>query len=199
MLRVFALIAGAVYHTVQRVLRLDSEAMEINFNSHCIPEFTFNQASSNPVMVFVYVELTIQLIILALVLKRTVWDLRQYSHLLLSVLKRDGLIIFGAMGVAMIAIGVGEAKKGTTAVFVFPLFISLISTVGCHAILNLQKLGSAGTDANPSEQKKELELTSFNAMDITTWDERTFQMVNYMPNALENETVTMHSVPPVTV
>ncbi|KAF9070590.1 hypothetical protein BDP27DRAFT_1446891 [Rhodocollybia butyracea] len=184
-------IAGAVYHTMQRVLRL--EAMDINFNSHCIPALTFNHGSSNPVMVFVCAELTIQLVILALVLKRTVWDLRQYSHLLFSVLKRDGLIIFGAMGVAMIAIGVGEAKKGTATLFVFPLFISLISTVGCHAILNLQKLGSAGADA--TEEKKEPELTTFNTMHLTTWDERTFQIVDYLPNALENEIVTMREPP----
>ncbi|KAF9070595.1 hypothetical protein BDP27DRAFT_591090 [Rhodocollybia butyracea] len=190
-------IAGAVYHIMQRVLQ--SDAIKINFNNECIPVFTqFNHALSNPVVVFISSALTIQLLILALILKRTIWDFRQYSHLLFSVLKRDGLIIFGAMGVAMIAIGVGSAKKGA-AVFIFPLFISLISAVGCHTILNLQKLGSAGADANLSEQKKELELTSFNAMNITTWDERTFQMVDYLPNALENEIVTMHPVPPATV
>ncbi|KAF9070596.1 hypothetical protein BDP27DRAFT_1362476 [Rhodocollybia butyracea] len=181
-----------VYHTMQRVFR--SDAIEVDFSDGCISAFTqFNHALS---MVFISGEMTIQLLILALVLKRTIWDFRQYSHSLFSVLNRDGLIVFGAMGVAMITIGVGSAKKGAAAVFIFPLFISLISAVGCHTILNLQKLGSVGADANPSEQKKELEL---NAMNITTWDERTFQTVDCLPNALEHEIVTMHSVPPVTV
>ncbi|KAF9065164.1 hypothetical protein BDP27DRAFT_1366646 [Rhodocollybia butyracea] len=182
-------IAVAVYHTtVQHVS--PSDTIQMNFNNECDPAFT--QLNRAQCMVFISGEVTVQLLILALVLKRTVWDFRQYSHLLFSILNRDGLIIFGALGVAMIAIGVGSAKKGAATAFVFPFFISLISAVGCHTILNLQKLGSVGVDANPSEQKKELELTAI-------WDERTFQTVDYLPNTLENKIVTTHSVPPVTV
>ncbi|KAF9066152.1 hypothetical protein BDP27DRAFT_1404516 [Rhodocollybia butyracea] len=186
--------AGSIYAMQERVLRFD--AVEIKFTSHCLPAFTFKHALSNPVVVFIYGEVTIQLLILALVMKRTVWDLRQYSHSLFSVLNRDGLVVFGAMGVAMIAIGVGSAKKGAATVFIFPLFISLISAAGCHTILNLQKLGLADTDTNTSEQKKDLELTTFDNMDFTTWDERTFSTVDHLPSALENEFVTSMHEPP---
>ncbi|KAF9072064.1 hypothetical protein BDP27DRAFT_440006 [Rhodocollybia butyracea] len=179
-------IAGAAY-TMQHAFRF--EAGKIIFFSHCIPAITYRDSLN---VVLIHGELTIQFLILVLVMKRTVWDLRQYSHLLLSVLKRDGLIVFGAVGVALLAIGVGSVKKGTVTVFIFPFFIPLVSAMGCHAILNLQKLGSAGADANPSEQQKDLELTTFNAMNLTAWDERTFQTINHLPNVLENEIVTIH-------
>ncbi|KAF9066153.1 hypothetical protein BDP27DRAFT_1331044 [Rhodocollybia butyracea] len=178
-------IAGAVY-SMQRAVQFG----KITFIGHCLPAFTFNHAM-NPILVLIYGELAIQLLILALVMKRTIWDLRQYSHSLFSVLNRDGLIVFGAMGVAMIAIGVGTVKKGDGNAFIFPLFISFVSAAGCHTILNLQKLGS---DANLSEQKKDLELTTFDVMDLTAWDERTFQAVDYLPDSLEDGIVTMHKL-----
>ncbi|KAF9070597.1 hypothetical protein BDP27DRAFT_1401931, partial [Rhodocollybia butyracea] len=169
-----------------------SDLIQINPNNECDPAFT--QLNSAQCMVFIFGEVTTQLLILALVLKRTIWDFRQYSHLLFSILNRDGLIVFGAMGVAMIAIGMASAKKGAAAAFVFPCLKTLeliigfsVRFQGSHTILNLQKLGSVDVDVIPSEQKKELELTAI-------WDERTFQTVDYLPNTLENGIVT--AMPP---
>ncbi|KAF9064430.1 hypothetical protein BDP27DRAFT_1450747 [Rhodocollybia butyracea] len=116
-------------------------------------------------------------------MKRTVWDLRQYSYSLFSVLNRDGLVVFCAVSVAMVATGVASMKKGAGSVFVFPLFISLISAVGCHTILNLQKLEFTGASLNSSERKGDLELTIIENVDITEWDvpwdTSTFQIVEH--------------------
>ncbi|KAF9066397.1 hypothetical protein BDP27DRAFT_1330685 [Rhodocollybia butyracea] len=110
-------------------------------------------------------------------MKRTVWDLHQYSYSLFSVLNRDGLVVFCAVSVAMVATGVASMKEGAG------LFISLISAVGCHTILNLQKLEFTGASSNSSERKGDLELTIIENVDITEWDvpwdTSTFQIVEH--------------------
>ncbi|KAF9064429.1 hypothetical protein BDP27DRAFT_1450746 [Rhodocollybia butyracea] len=157
---------------------------EVKFTNHyCIAEISFKDAPGNPLLVFIYGELITQSVIIALAMKRTVWDLRQYSYSLFSVLNRDGLVVFCAVSVAMVATGVASVKKGAGGVFVFPLFISLISAVGCHTILNLQKLELTGASANSSERKGDLELTTIENVDITEWDvpwdTSTFQIVEH--------------------
>ncbi|KAF9063039.1 hypothetical protein BDP27DRAFT_1335702, partial [Rhodocollybia butyracea] len=79
---------------------------KITFNSYCVAKFTFRNTPGNlnPVLLFMSVcteicgELAIQLGIIALAMKRTVWDLRRYSYSLFSVLNRDGLIVFCTIG-----------------------------------------------------------------------------------------------------
>ncbi|KAF9070710.1 hypothetical protein BDP27DRAFT_1401846 [Rhodocollybia butyracea] len=160
------------------------------FTSHCVPSINIKDVR-NPVLVITCGELFVQLAIITLAMKRTVWDFRQYSHSLLSVSNRDGLRVFGAIAVALVATTATSVKKGTTPYFffVFPLFIALISAAGCHTILNLRKLESEleGTDESLSEQKKDIELTTIGDVNLTTWDTpwdaRTFQMI-------EEDTIT---------
>ncbi|KAF9063165.1 hypothetical protein BDP27DRAFT_1405910 [Rhodocollybia butyracea] len=170
-------IAGSVYTIEERVLKF--QAVKITFPGYCVARFSFKHPLGNPVVVFIYSAMTVQLLTLALALKRTMWDLRQYSHSLFSILNRDGLIVFGAIGVAMIAIGVGTVKQGVPNVFILPLFISLVSAAGCHSILNLQKLESASV--NSSERKKDLEFSTIENVNIVMWeapwDARTFQII----------------------
>ncbi|KAF9063169.1 hypothetical protein BDP27DRAFT_1335499 [Rhodocollybia butyracea] len=162
-------IAGSVYTVEERVLKF--QAAKITFPGYCVARFSFKHPLGNPVMVFIYSGMTVQLLTLALALKRTIWDLREYSHSLFSILNRDGLVVFGAIGVAMIAIGVGTVKQGVPNVFVTPW--------GCHSILNLQKLESASV--NSSERKKDVEFTTVENANITMWeapwDARTFQII----------------------
>ncbi|KAF9070737.1 hypothetical protein BDP27DRAFT_1419754 [Rhodocollybia butyracea] len=174
-------IASSAYASQAHRLRFPED---IKFTNHyCISEVSFKNAPGNPLLVFIYGELTVQSVIIALAMKRTVWDLRQYSYSLFSVLNRDGLVAFCAIGAAMVAIGVTSVKKGAGAVFVFPLFISLISAVGCRTILNLHKLELTSASVNSSKQKKDLELTTIENVDITTWDApwdtSTFQIVEH--------------------
>ncbi|KAF9062459.1 hypothetical protein BDP27DRAFT_1336649 [Rhodocollybia butyracea] len=170
-------IAGSVYTVEERVLEF--QTVKITFPRYCVAKFSFKHPLGNPVVVFIYSGMALQLLTLALALKRTIWDLREYSHSLFSILNRDGLIVFGVIGVAMIAIGVGTVKQGAPNVFIFPLFISLVSAAGCHSILNLQKLESASMHS--SERKKDLELSTIEnantAMWEAPWDARTFQII----------------------
>ncbi|KAF9066398.1 hypothetical protein BDP27DRAFT_1019612 [Rhodocollybia butyracea] len=88
-------IVLSLYHTSQdNPLRFPEE---VKFTNHyCIAEISFKDAPGNPLLVFIYGELITQSVIIALAMKRTVWDLRQYSYSLFSVLNRDGLVVFCA-------------------------------------------------------------------------------------------------------
>ncbi|KAF9062457.1 hypothetical protein BDP27DRAFT_1336645 [Rhodocollybia butyracea] len=169
-------IASSVYSMYDHVLRYPEK---IEFTSYCIPGVKFEDAR-NPVWVILSGEFIVQLAIITLTMKRTVWDFRQFSHLLFSVLNKDGLKVFSAIVVAMIAIVVVAMKKGKAYFFMFPLFIALISAAGCRTILNLQRLELefqlASADGNSSERKKDIELTTIDSMDMT-WDARTFPMI----------------------
>ncbi|KAF9068418.1 hypothetical protein BDP27DRAFT_824473 [Rhodocollybia butyracea] len=118
-------------------------------------------------------------------MKRTTWDFRRYSHhSLFSVLNKDGLKVFCAIGVAVVATIVTSAiKRVNPHFFIFPIFIPLICAAGCHTILNLQRLESelAGADGSSSEQKRDIELTTIGNVNITTWDApwdaRTFRII----------------------
>ncbi|KAF9063058.1 hypothetical protein BDP27DRAFT_1451465 [Rhodocollybia butyracea] len=173
-------IVSIAYTSQDHLLRSPEK---LKFTSYCIPQVSFKDAPGNPILVFIYGELIIQSVIIALAMKRTVWDLRRYSYSLFSVLNRDGLVVFCTVGVTMVVIGVASVKNGAATVFVFPLFISLISAAGCHTVLNLQKLESAGPSANSSERKKDLELTTIDNGNILTWnapwDTRTFQIIDH--------------------
>ncbi|KAF9062454.1 hypothetical protein BDP27DRAFT_1451752 [Rhodocollybia butyracea] len=169
----------------------DHVSAKIAFSNHCIPVVNLKDAC-NPVLVIIYGEFSIQLAIITLAMKRTVWDFRLYSHSVFSALNRDGLRVFGAIVVAMAATAATSVKKGATPYFfVFPLFTALVSSVGCHTILNLQKLQLelAGANGNSSEQKKDIELTTIGDVNLATWDApwdaRTFQMT-------EDDTSTGH-------
>ncbi|KAF9020848.1 hypothetical protein BDP27DRAFT_1411641 [Rhodocollybia butyracea] len=74
----------------------------------------------------------------------------------------------------MIAVAVGSVKTGVPSIF----YIS-----GCHTILNLQKVKLASADANSSEPKKDIELTTIENGSTSIWDTRTFQIV-------EDDTIT---------
>ncbi|KAE9411314.1 hypothetical protein BT96DRAFT_911930 [Gymnopus androsaceus JB14] len=71
----------------------------------------------------------------------------------------------------MISIGVSAGRNAVPVMFVYPLFISLVSAAGCRAILNLQTLDMTTRETPSSEQNKELEFTTIN--DISTWDTTT--------------------------
>ncbi|KAF9066402.1 hypothetical protein BDP27DRAFT_1019814 [Rhodocollybia butyracea] len=104
---------------------------KITFNSYCIAKFTFKNTSNglNPVLWEICGEFGLQLGIIALAMKRTVWDFRRYSYSLFSVLNRDGLIVFCTIGVTMVGLGVASVKKGAggATVLVFPSVITLVS------------------------------------------------------------------------
>ncbi|KAF9066132.1 hypothetical protein BDP27DRAFT_1049940 [Rhodocollybia butyracea] len=86
-------IASSVYSMYDHVLRYPEK---IEFTSYCIPGVKFEDAR-NPVWVILSGEFIVQLAIITLTMKRTVWDFRQFSHLLFSVLNKDGLKVFSAI------------------------------------------------------------------------------------------------------
>ncbi|GAW04224.1 hypothetical protein LENED_006001 [Lentinula edodes] len=143
----------------------------------------------NPTLVFIYGELLVQLVIHGLAWKRTIWDLRQYYSYpppaLLSVLNRDSLKVFMGISVAMAAVGVATLKIFFPVTFIFPLFISLVSALGCRTILNLQRL-DALTEPGTSEPHKEPELTTIDNSSMTNWDaawdSTTFHMEDSHPH-----------------
>ncbi|KAF9066130.1 hypothetical protein BDP27DRAFT_1365857 [Rhodocollybia butyracea] len=201
-LRVFALYdrnrAIGIFLSLLLVLRITSSTHSVyhhvlqfpektQFTNHCVPSVNYRDAHS-PVWVIMFVQcgvLSVQLAIITLNMKRTVWDFRQYSHLLFSVLNKDGLRVFGAIAVAVVATAATVIEEGGTSyLFVFPIFIPLISAAGCHTILNLQKLelelaGPAGNSSDPN--RKDIEFTTIDDVDIITWDApwnaRTFQVI----------------------
>ncbi|KAF9062455.1 hypothetical protein BDP27DRAFT_1406233 [Rhodocollybia butyracea] len=192
-LRVFALYdrswAIGIFLSLLFVFRNASSAYSIHdhvpakiaFTSYCAPVVNFRDAC-NPVLVLLCGEFTVQLAIITLAMKRTVWDFRLYSHSVFSALNRDALRVFGAIVVAIVATAATSAKKGVSYFFIFPLFTALVSSAGCHTILNLQKLQMelAGANENSSERKKDIELTTIGDVNLATWDApwdaRTFQI-----------------------
>ncbi|KAJ3777888.1 hypothetical protein FB446DRAFT_716042 [Lentinula raphanica] len=148
----------------------------LKFGKYCIPRISLTEQSvGNSTLVFIYGELIIQVIIHGLSWKRTMWDLRHYSNSysrppLLSVLDKDSLRVFMGISVAMTAVGLSTVKITLPVAFVFPLFISLISALGCRAILNLQTLVDASLEiGRPSIQNK-AELTTVHGSNMTSWD-----------------------------
>ncbi|KAF9058916.1 hypothetical protein BDP27DRAFT_1453625 [Rhodocollybia butyracea] len=161
---------------------------KIMFNSYCVAKYTFRntpgRGTLNPVLL--YMSVRIKLGIIALAMKRTLWDFRRYSYSLFSVLNRDGLIVFCTIGVTMAGLGVASLVKkgaGAATVLVFPSVITLVSAAGCHTILNLQKLELANAGANSTSQKslEDRELTAIEDVPITAWDSpwdtNTFQII----------------------
>ncbi|KAF9071864.1 hypothetical protein BDP27DRAFT_462279 [Rhodocollybia butyracea] len=124
-------ISVSIYTAQDHLLRFPEKT---EFTSHCIARLDFEDAR-NPVLVFIYGELTVQLLILLLAMKRTIWDLRHFSHLLFSVLNRDGLVVFIAVGVTLITTGAGSMKAGLPSIIMFPLFIVLFSAAFRDATL----------------------------------------------------------------
>ncbi|KAJ3928786.1 MAG: hypothetical protein NXY57DRAFT_486364 [Lentinula lateritia] len=146
----------------------------IKFGRYCIPKISLREQSiGNPTLVFIYGELVVQLVIHGLAWKRTIWDLRQYYSYpppaLLSVLNKDGLKVLMGISVAMAAVGLATLKISFPVTFIFPLFISLVSALGCRTILNLQRL-DALTEPRTSEPHKELELSTIDHSSMTNWD-----------------------------
>ncbi|KAE9396452.1 hypothetical protein BT96DRAFT_996708 [Gymnopus androsaceus JB14] len=145
------------------------------FDGKIVRPFPSERPIDNPVVVFIIGEIVVHLVIHGLAWKRTFWDLRPYTFArppLFSVLNRDSLKVFAAISVAMLSIGVSAGRSGLPVVFVYPFFISLVSSSGCRTILNLQTLDSMTTcEAPSSEQNKELAFTSIN--DTSTWDTTT--------------------------
>ncbi|KAF9068416.1 hypothetical protein BDP27DRAFT_1421950 [Rhodocollybia butyracea] len=169
-------ITSSAYSVHDHLLRSPEK---IKFIGHCVPSVNFDDGRN---VVWVLSFVTSVIIILAL--KRTVWDFRQYSHSLFSVLNKDGLKVFSVIFVAVVATTLTSIKKGVNLYFfIFPLFISIISAAGCHTILNLQRLESelADADGNSSEHKRDIELTTISNVDIATWDApwdaRTFRII----------------------
>ncbi|KAF9071907.1 hypothetical protein BDP27DRAFT_1418719 [Rhodocollybia butyracea] len=179
LLFLLALRISTSTYTVQDHIRFPKK---MKLTRNCMTKLDFKDPR-DPVFVFIYGELAVHMAILGLAMKRTIWDLRQYSHSLFPILNRDGLKVFGAIGVAMIAVAVGSVKTGVPSIFIYPIFIAIVSAAGCHTILNLQKVKLASADANSSEPKKDIELTTIENGSTSIWDTRTFQIV-------EDDTIT---------
>ncbi|KAF9068421.1 hypothetical protein BDP27DRAFT_1327319 [Rhodocollybia butyracea] len=117
-------IASTAYSVYDHVLRLPEK---IEYTSHCVATVNFKNAR-NLLWVIPCGILIVQVAIITLAMKRTMWDFRQYSYSLFSVLNKDGLKVFGAIVVAVVATVVTLAKKGGTLYFfIFPLLIAMIS------------------------------------------------------------------------
>ncbi|KAF9068420.1 hypothetical protein BDP27DRAFT_1403261 [Rhodocollybia butyracea] len=86
-------IASSTYCVYNHVLRSPEK---FEYTSHCVGSVNFDDARSL-VWVLSCGILIVQLVIIALAMKRTVWDFRRYSHSLFSILNKDGLKVFGAI------------------------------------------------------------------------------------------------------
>ncbi|KAF9068451.1 hypothetical protein BDP27DRAFT_1364167 [Rhodocollybia butyracea] len=85
---------------------------KIEFFDYCVPSINFKDASNLvSVLSFVLVN-TFSSVIIALAMKRTVWDFRRYSHSLFSVLNKDGLKVFSAIGVHNTLVNLVKSYQG---------------------------------------------------------------------------------------
>ncbi|KIK62671.1 hypothetical protein GYMLUDRAFT_242318 [Collybiopsis luxurians FD-317 M1] len=178
--------AGLTASMVRAFIRI-----KIKFTGFCVPNLTMTVRRKNPILYLVFGEIVIQLILLGLAWKRTIWDFRHITFFrpaLISVLNRDGLKIFAGISgisvsschfsylrrltqplVALVAIGVAVLKRGgTPAVFIFPILISFISVSGTRTILNLQALSHEAPSTSSPGSSKGVEFTSIN---LTRWEE----------------------------
>ncbi|KAE9384695.1 hypothetical protein BT96DRAFT_1026822 [Gymnopus androsaceus JB14] len=157
-------MAGSIYITWNGLMD-----QQFTFTENCILNYAVaDHPTGNPVVLFMIGEIVVHLVIHGLAWKRTYWDLRRNTFEqppLVSVLNRDNLKVFAAISVAMISIGVAAGRNAVPVMFIYPVFISLVSTAGCRAILNLQNLDMTTGEGPSSEQNKE-EFTTIN--DI--WD-----------------------------
>ncbi|KAE9399599.1 hypothetical protein BT96DRAFT_684574 [Gymnopus androsaceus JB14] len=157
-------MAGSIYITWNGLMD-----QQFTFTENCILNYAVaDHPIGNPVVLFMIGEIVVHLVIHGLAWKRTYWDLRRNTFEqppLVSVLNRDNLKVFAAISVAMISIGVAAGRNAVPVMFIYPVFISLVSTAGCRAILNLQNLDMTTGEGPLSEQNKE-EFTTIN--DI--WD-----------------------------
>ncbi|KAJ8077526.1 hypothetical protein PM082_001957 [Marasmius tenuissimus] len=147
-------------------------ASYIGFNFVCLPELR-THCSDPGIVTFLAGEMTIQGTMLFLTLFKTYpWALKDVSFSapdLLSVINRDALLVFVAVFGTLVSIVVATYQKGTSALFVYPLFVTLVSCAGCRLVLHLQRLARRGSSANEA-----IVFTDLNAS--TTWDIRTHEL-----------------------
>ncbi|KIK58044.1 hypothetical protein GYMLUDRAFT_704791 [Collybiopsis luxurians FD-317 M1] len=141
LLLIIARFAGVTVGVLRGVARTPSP---LKFSGPCLIEVVpGTSAVENPFLPFVFGELITQVILHGLAWKRTIWDLRVLASRppWFSVLNRDNLNVFIGIAVAMIAMTVSAVKKlGMANVFIFPLWITFLSSAETRIILNLHTL-----------------------------------------------------------
>ncbi|KAJ8077499.1 hypothetical protein PM082_001930 [Marasmius tenuissimus] len=125
-------------------------AGSMGFNFICLTEA---RAHSEPgLAAFLFGEIAFQAIMLVLTMFKTYpWSLKGVFSLapdLASVLNRDALLVFIAVYGTLTSIIVTSYQRGMGVLFVYPLFVSIVSCVGCHLVLHLQRLARRGSAAN---------------------------------------------------
>ncbi|KIK64616.1 hypothetical protein GYMLUDRAFT_240589 [Collybiopsis luxurians FD-317 M1] len=143
---------------------------KIESPGYCFHKTSLTARTRYSVLILICGELVIQLILHGLAWKRTIWEFRRltlFRPTLISVLNRDGLKMFAGILVAIIAITVAAFKRGTAAVFIFPLFITFVSASGTRTILNLQALSNEAAPSSP-KSTNQVELTGVE--DLTSWE-----------------------------
>ncbi|KAJ8071962.1 hypothetical protein PM082_001959 [Marasmius tenuissimus] len=167
------ILLGRIALGVWSVVRFRNiPASYIDFNFICLPEFRAHCGDPG-VATFLIGELATQGIMLCLTMFKTYpWALKDISISapdLLSVLNRDALLVFITVFGTLVSIIVATYQKGLGAVFVYPLFISVVSCAGCRLVLHLQRLARRGSSANEAAV-----FTDFNTS--STWDVRTHEL-----------------------
>ncbi|KAJ6500029.1 hypothetical protein C8R47DRAFT_276676 [Mycena vitilis] len=104
-------------------------------------------------------ELFVQMVVLGLTLSRHVSATRGgWGNPLFSLLSRDGSLVFSATAVGMIAIIAVCLNPADGAHLVFPLLVIIMSSAGCHLIMNMQKM------ADPIPLESDPVLTTMNGI-----------------------------------
>jgi len=90
---------------------------------------------------FVVGELVLQSVIIGLTLSRHISAARGgWSTPLVSLVSRQGSMVFAAITVAMVGALVSGLKRATASNMIFPVIIIIMSTSGCRLIINMQRL-----------------------------------------------------------
>lgn len=130
----------------------------MEFNGNC--EFR----TPKPVTFFFLVpEMISQSLILGLTFaKQTLWssEARKLRAPVVSLLYRDGLVTYVAVlaGLVAIVIYAGAGSSRESKHFVFPTFLSILSTSACRIIINLHRLSTRIQSSEPFEFTSILEL-----------------------------------------
>ncbi|KAK7005637.1 hypothetical protein R3P38DRAFT_1712029 [Favolaschia claudopus] len=96
-------------------------------------------------------EVLVQFLIVVLTLGRHIIATRDgWGSPLFSLLSRDGAMVFLGITVGMAAVVAVSLDPVDFSHLVFPGLVIIMSSAGCRLIINMQKLGSATPDADPT-------------------------------------------------
>lgn len=95
-------------------------------------------------------ELFIQIFVIGLTLGRHIWATRNgWSDPLLSLLSRDGSMVFLAIAVGMVAVIAVCLDPVDLSHMVFPGLVIIMSSAGCQLIMNMQRMAASVSESDP--------------------------------------------------